>query len=110
MYGNSILVADDDIMMLTNISKGLQNAGYQVFTASDGDQAVNLGCREQPDLAVLDIQMPGTFGIEVARQLREQAGVHSIFLTAFSEKEVVELAVKEGALGYLVKPHWGHFD
>ncbi|MEE9357869.1 ANTAR domain-containing response regulator [Candidatus Vondammii sp. HM_W22] len=48
--------------------------------------------------------MPGTFGIEAARQLREKAGVQSIFLTAFCEKEVVELAVKEGALGYLVKP------
>lgn len=41
--GNKILVADDDIMMLTTISKGLQNAGYQVFSASDGDQAVKSG-------------------------------------------------------------------
>lgn len=104
MHGNKILVADDDIMMLTTITKGLQKAGYQVFSASDGDQAVKLGCKEQPDLAILDIQMPGTFGIEAARQLREKAGIQSIFLTAFSEKEVVELAVKEGALGYLVKP------
>jgi AmiR/NasT family two-component response regulator len=99
-----ILVADDDKLVLTLITKGLKNAGYQVIAASDGDEAVRLGCEEKPDLAVLDIRMPGIFGIEAARQLRDNAGIDSIFLTAYADKEVVELAIREGALGYLVKP------
>ncbi len=104
MTQHKILVADDDRMTLTIITKGLRDSGYEVITAPDGTEAVELGCREKPDLAVLDIRMPGIFGIEAARQLRECANIHSIFLTAYADKEVVELAIKEGALGYLVKP------
>ena len=104
MTRRKILVADDDQMTLTVVTKGLRDAGYEVITASDGTEAVRLGCEERPDLAVLDIRMPGIFGIEAARQLRECAAIDSIFLTAYADREVVELAIKEGALGYLVKP------
>jgi len=104
MSRSKILVADDDRIVLTALSRGLRNADYEVLAASDGAEAVRIGCQENPDLAVLDIRMPGVFGIEAARQLRRRAGVDSIFLTAYADKEVVELATKEGALGYLVKP------
>lgn len=104
MTRSKILVADDDQITLSLITKGLRDAGYDVIAASNGDQAVALGCAEHPDLAVLDIRMPGLFGIEAARQLRECAGIDSIYLSAYADKEVVELATKEGALGYLVKP------
>ena len=104
MTQHKILVADDDQITLTIITKGLRDDGYEVVTAPDGTEAVKLGCREKPDLAVLDIRMPGIFGIEAARQLRECADIDSIFLTAYADREVVELAIKEGALGYLVKP------
>lgn len=104
MQRTKILVADDDRITLSTLSRGLRAANYQVLTASNGDEAVRIGCREIPDLAVLDIRMPGIFGIEAARQLRDCAGIGSIFLTAYAEQEVVELATKEGALGYVVKP------
>ncbi len=104
MASYRILVADDDILILTTLTKGLQQAGYEVIAASNGEEAIRLGCSKAPDLAILDIRMPGIHGIEAARSLREQAGVHSIFLSAYTDKEVVELATKEGALGYLVKP------
>ncbi len=99
-----ILVADDDPILLTTLSRGLRAANYDVLTASNGDEAVHIGCREKPDLAILDVRMPGIFGIEAARRLRERAGIGSLFLSAYSEHELVELATKEGALGYIVKP------
>ena len=104
MFPTKILVADDDQIILTTIRNGLEAEGYETLTAIDGESAVRIGCAKKPDLAVLDIRMPGIFGIEVARQLRNRAGVSSIFLSAYSDRELVELATKEGALGYLVKP------
>ncbi len=103
MTGYKILIADDDILILTTLSKGLRQAGYEVVAASSGEEAVRLGCLEAP-AAILDIRMPGIQGIEAAGLLREQAGVDSIFLSAYSDRDVVESATKEGALGYLVKP------
>ncbi len=104
MTNHRVLIADDDRVIVSSLGKGLLDAGYGVVVASDGAQAVELGCAEKIDLAVLDIRMPQIFGIEVARQLRDRAGVPSIFLSAFTDKELVALAIKEGALGYLVKP------
>ena len=104
MNKNKILVADDDRLVLTTLSRGLREAGYDVFTASDGSAAVQLGREQVPDLAVLDVRMPGLMGIEAARQLRDEAGVASMFLSAYSDRTLVELATSEGALGYLVKP------
>ncbi|MES9879061.1 MAG: response regulator [Candidatus Sedimenticola sp. PURPLELP] len=104
MNRHKILVADDDELILSVISKGLEKEGYEVIAAGSGDDAVRRGIEAQPDLAVLDIRMPGMDGIEAARELRKQADIDSIFLTAYSDKELVDTAIKEGALGYLVKP------
>ncbi|MCP3867980.1 MAG: response regulator [Gammaproteobacteria bacterium] len=104
MSNSKILVADDDTIMLAILAKGLRSAGYCVVTATNGEEALEVARSMKPDLAVLDIRMPGVFGIEVARRLRESPGIDSIFLSAYADKEVVELATKEGALGYLVKP------
>jgi len=104
MKQNKILVADDDIFTLTSITSGLSDAGYQVVSAQDGESAVRLGLLEQPDLALLDIRMPGMTGIEAARELKSQGRISTLFLSAYSDREVVEVATREGALGYLVKP------
>ncbi|MET0103735.1 MAG: response regulator [Sedimenticola sp.] len=104
MTRHKILVVDDDELILNVITKGLTGAGYNVIAASNGRDAIRQGIEAQPDLAVLDIRMPGMDGIEAARELRKQADIDSIFLTAYSDKELVKTAIKEGALGYLVKP------
>lgn len=104
MKQDKILVADDDIFTLSNITSGLSDAGYQVVSAQDGKTAVQLGLFEQPDLALLDIRMPGMTGIEAARELKRRGHISTLFLSAYSDREVVELATREGALGYLVKP------
>lgn len=99
-----ILVADDDIFTLTTISSGLNDAGYDVLSASDGNSAVEIGLESRPDLAILDIRMPGMGGIEAARELRQRGQINALFLSAYSDHEIVEAATQEGALGYLVKP------
>ncbi|PLX60462.1 ANTAR domain-containing response regulator [Sedimenticola selenatireducens] len=104
MKQDTILVADDDIFTLTSITSGLSDAGYQVVSAQDGKTAVQLGLLEQPDLALLDIRMPGMTGIEAARELKQRGNISTLFLSAYSDHDVVEVATREGALGYLVKP------
>lgn len=104
MTNTKILVADDDPITLTSIASGLDAAGYQVISARDGRSAVLLGLRERPDLAILDIRMPGMTGIEAARELKAKGAIGTLFLSAYSERDVVEIATREGALGYLVKP------
>lgn len=104
MKQSKILVADDDIFTLTSITSGLSDAGYEVVSAQDGESAVQLGLQEKPDLALLDIRMPGMNGIEAARELKARGGISTLFLSAYSDRDVVEVATREGALGYLVKP------
>ena len=104
MSNTSILIADDDQVVLTMISTVLQDAGYIVTEATNGPDAVELGFEVKPDLAILDICMPGMDGIEVARELREQAGVYTFFLTAHDDQKFLEQAVGGVALGYLLKP------
>ena len=104
MTAHRILIADDDRLILSTLGQGLRDAGYEVLEASDGKAAVHLCETAQPELAVLDMRMPGLSGIEAARLIRERTKVPFIFLSAYGEHDIVRLAVKEGALGYLVKP------
>lgn len=100
----SILVVDDDPVVLSALAMGLASMGFQVEKASSGEEAVYKCLQLHPTLAVLDINMPGISGIEAARQIRETSGVPVMFLSAYDEQALVDQAVAEGGLGYLVKP------
>ncbi len=99
-----ILLADDDIITLSSLGDGLRAAGYKVVTATDGNAAVEVGLDEMPDLAILDIRMPGMSGIEAARELRNRGEINTLFLSAHSDYTIVQQATQKGAIGYLVKP------
>jgi len=99
-----ILVVDDDRLVLAALAEGLRGAGYRVTSSANGADALGVTARDRPDLALLDIRMPETDGIEVGRRLREQAGVPFLFLSAYGDPGIVQRAAEEGALGYLVKP------
>lgn len=105
MTGRRILIADDDRLILSTLGQGLRDAGYEVLEASDGNGAVHL-CESSshPDLAILDVRMPNLSGVEAARQIRRNTDVPCIFLSAYSDMDVVREAIAEGALGYMVKP------
>ena len=99
-----ILVVDDDRLVLAALAEGLRASGYRVTGAASGDDALGIVARDAPDLALLDVRMPGMSGIELGRRLREQAGVPFLYLSAYGDEEIVRQASEEGAFGYLVKP------
>ena len=100
----TILIADDDRVVLFTLAEGLREADFDVIEARDGLQALDLCRRETPALALLDIRMPGLDGLELARRLREETSVPFLFFSAYSDEAFVRHAVESGALGYLLKP------
>lgn len=101
-----ILLVDDDIHLLALLSKMLQMANYDVRIATSAPMALGMladGGRE-PDLAILDIQMPGMSGLELARHVRANSAVPFLFLSASDTETSVRSATEQGAVGYLVKP------
>lgn len=80
-----VLVADDETHILYVVSMKLRNAGYDVITAVDGGEALELCATEKPDLLITDYQMPVMTGLELCRQLRntpQTRGIPAIMLTA----------------------------
>ncbi len=80
-----VLVADDEVHILEVVSYKLRNAGLEVLTASDGQEALELARAEHPDLLIVDYQMPGLNGLEVCLRLREESQkrqIPAIMLTA----------------------------
>ncbi|MCG8096452.1 MAG: response regulator [Candidatus Thiodiazotropha taylori] len=100
----TIMLVDDDRLVLASLSPSLQAAGYVVKKATSGKEAIDLCQQTPPDLAVLDMRMPGMDGIELARWLQQNTQIPFIFLTAYGEDNAIEKAVDSGALGYLIKP------
>ena len=103
----TLLVADDDDDILQLVSFRLERAGYKVVTAADGQQALAAARQHQPDLAVLDVMMPGLNGYEVTRQLRADpatAAIPVILLTARVQEADVSRGFEAGADDYLRKP------
>jgi response regulator NasT len=99
-----VLVVDDDQVILFTIGDALRRAGYEVTEAASAEEALKLIPEQQPDIALLDVSMPGISGIDLAQQLRAETEVPFMFLSAFDDRDIVRLAAETGALGYLVKP------
>jgi response regulator NasT len=100
----TILVVDDDRLVLATVVAGLRQAGFAVLEADNGDDAILIARRQRPRLAILDMRMEGKSGIEVARYLAANTRTGFMFVSAFGDREIVEEANRLGALGYLVKP------
>ncbi len=102
-----ILVADDSTTILAMVSSRLERAGFDVVTATRGDEALELAQRMRPRAALLDIEMPGLDGMEVARRMRadpQLAKTLIVLLTARDRPEDVEAGIAAGADAYLTKP------
>jgi DNA-binding response OmpR family regulator len=100
----TILVVDDNRLVLATLTDGLARAGYDVIDADNGDDAILLAREHKPDLALLDIRMEGKSGFDVAQYLRTQCRMPFMFLSAFSDEETVAQVEALGAVAYLVKP------
>ena len=102
-----ILVADDDLDIRELVEFKLSTLGHEVVAVNDGSAAVD-ACREhQPDLAVLDVMMPGMSGLDAIRVIRSDpamAGIPVILLTARAQETDVETGFDSGADDYITKP------
>jgi CheY-like chemotaxis protein len=105
--GFLILVADDSADTVTMISLFLQQEGYRVVTASNGEDAIQVAERTLPNLILMDISMPTLDGFGATRRIRENATLRDIpiiAVTAFSTEGFQRAAYDVGVSGYLTKP------
>lgn len=103
----TVLVADDDADVLALVARRLKRAGYLVITAEDGTEALRLAQESVPDLALLDIMMPGLSGYEVTEALRQEPATERIpviLLTARVQEADVNRGFAAGADDYIKKP------
>ena len=100
-----ILVVDDEQSILTLLKYNLEQAGFTVMTAMDGEEGMHLAISEKPDLIVLDLMLPRLDGIEVCKQLRQQRVLTPILmLTAKDDEFDKVLGLELGADDYMTKP------
>ncbi len=100
-----VVIAEDEAIIRLDLRETLEEEGYEVVGETGrGDLAVDIIREQRPDLAILDIKMPGMDGLEVARVVTDERICGVLILTAFSQREVVEQARDAGALAFLVKP------
>jgi response regulator NasT len=100
-----VVIAEDEAIIRMDLRETLEEEGYEVIGETGrGDQAVELVRSLMPDLAILDIKMPGMDGLDAARIINGEKICGVLMLTAFSQREVVEQARDAGALAFLVKP------
>jgi response regulator NasT len=100
-----VVIADDEAIIRLDLKEILEEAGYEVVAETGrGDEAVRLVAQHQPDLAILDVKMPGIDGIEAARQIVAEHDLAVLLLTAFSQRDLIEQARQAGVSAYLVKP------
>lgn len=102
-----VLVADDDEDILQLLTFRLERAGYEIVQARNGDEALQLALELVPELAVLDVMMPGLDGFEVTRELRRNAATSTmpiILLTAKAQATDVSGGMAVGADDYVKKP------
>lgn len=99
-----ILLVDDDTLLLQFLAEVLTHAGYDTVTAASAAEAIRQIEAREPDLALLDINMPGMSGLELARHLHEHTSVAFMFLSASADGESARQAAQFGAVGFLLKP------
>ncbi|HWQ16171.1 MAG TPA: response regulator [Roseiflexaceae bacterium] len=99
-----VLVVDDDPALRRVVERGLQDAGYRVVTAAEGQAALDALAQHAPDLVVLDVMLPGTDGFALVRQIREWTAVPVVMLTARAAEQDVVRGLQLGADDYVTKP------
>ncbi len=99
-----ILVVDDELDIVKVVRAYLEQSGFHVITASDGQQALAMFRHERPDLIVLDLNLPKLNGLDVCRTIRRESNVPIIILTARVEEADRLIGLEVGADDYIVKP------
>lgn len=101
---NTVLVADDDVIITDLVEKVLAGAGFRVVCANSGEQAVDIAASGSISIALLDYRMGELNGIETGQAIFKMTGRRYILMSVQSDRETVEKAAIDGALGFLSKP------
>ncbi|MCJ7585659.1 MAG: response regulator [Anaerolineales bacterium] len=102
-----ILIAEDERDIRELITYTLQFAGYEVVSAGDGEEAVQLTLQEKPDLVLLDVRMPRMNGYEACKAIKadeKTKGIPVVFLSAKGQEAEIQAGMQAGAVEYMVKP------
>lgn len=103
--GVRVVIAEDEALVRLDLKEILEEEGYEVVGETGrGDEAVKLVRELGPDLAILDIKMPGQDGLTAAREITSEQRAAVLILTAFSQRNLIEEARDAGVLAYLIKP------
>jgi len=104
-----VLVGEDETLIRLDLRTMLERVGLVVCAeARNGAEAVELARSEQPDVAILDVKMPGLDGIEAARRILGERPLPIVIVSAYTEEALVERAAEAGVFGYLAKPFREH--
>jgi len=105
MANKSILIVDDEPIVRESIRDWLKNAGYEVTTAETGEEALEIMKKQDFDILILDIRLPGKTGISVLKRVKIlKPEIKSIIITAYPSSELAAEAKELGAIDYMVKP------
>ena len=104
MSGETILVVDDEPKIVKTVRAYLENAGFRVATADEGQMALTVFRHEKPALVILDLGLPKLDGLDVARTLRRESNVPIIMLTARVDEADKLIGLELGADDYVAKP------
>jgi putative two-component system response regulator len=99
-----ILVVDDENLIRDMILQGIKQAGFRGIAAADGDEALNLMEKNQVDIVIADINMPGMNGIELTKKIKERFNSHVIIMTGFVKDFSYESVIAQGASDFIQKP------
>ena len=100
-----VLIVDDEVNMCRTLSDILIDEGYYVHTAGTGEEAVQACSRQEFDVVLMDVRMPGMDGVEAFREIRRhREGVRVILMSAYGLEELKKSALDEGAVAFLPKP------
>lgn len=99
-----ILIAEDEPIIRLGLKSMLESMGHDVLAAVNGREAIQMVRNHSPDIAILDIQMPYTDGLEAAKVITREQSMPILILTAFSQRDLVDKATDLPIQGYLVKP------
>lgn len=104
--GDRILVVDDSYYMRTILKNMIIDAGYNVIDeAANGQDAISMANKEQPDLITLDLILPDNSGLDVLKKIKEEnPDIHVIVVSAVGQENIVQQAIEIGAAAYIVKP------
>lgn len=105
MSGVRVVIAEDEALIRLDLRECLVEEGYEVVgEAADGAEAVSKVREHGPDVAILDVMMPGVDGLTAAREIMTERLAAVVILTAYSQRDLVEQARDAGAMAYLIKP------